>query len=410
VGADGTLRSDLRQQIEAPEAFIESLRGAQVPEAAIDRIRRDRSAILNLPMALPVTERVREGPAGTELGTNLRGAPVLRSQVSLDVPDLGWVLVAEIETAEALAPVRALQTRILTLGGVVGALFFVVAGWLGASVTQPVLELARTVARVGEGQRGATVPVRSDDELGALAQAFNRMSADLERTTVSKSELEVLAGRLITAQEDERRRVGRELHDDVVQRLAATAIEVGRLERVSSLDDTRAGLAHLKGTVVTLSKDVHQLSRQIHPAVLDEVGLAAAVERECRAFMERGGPPVDLRVAGTLDGLPKGAQLAVYRITQEGLRNVWQHADASEVSLRLQRDDSAVAIDLSDNGRGFDRADARGPAGLGLASMEERARLLGGRLTVTSTPGVGTRVHALLPITGPDDATAHPAG
>jgi len=410
VGADGTLRSDLRQQIEAPDAFIESLRGAQVSEDTIDRIQRDRTPILNLPMALSMTERVREGPAGTELGINLRGAPVLRSQVDLDVPDLGWVLVAEIDAAEALAPVRALQTRILTLGGVVLTLFFIVAGWLGASVTNPVLELARTVARVGEGQRGATVPVRSDDELGALAQAFNRMSADLERTTVSKSELEVLAGRLITAQEDERRRVGRELHDDVVQRLAATAIEVGRLERVGSLDDARAGLAQLKGAVVTLSKDVHQLSRQIHPAVLDEVGLAAAVERECRAFMERGGPPVDLRVVGTLDGLPKGAQLAVYRITQEGLRNVWQHADASEVSLQLQRDDLGVAIDLSDNGRGFDRADMRGPAGLGLASMEERARLLGGRLTVTSTPGGGTRVHALIPTAEADEASAHPAG
>lgn len=410
VGADGTLRSDLRQQIESPETFLESLRGAQVPEDTIDRIRRDRTTVLNLPMASTVAERVPEGPEGTELGVNLSGAPVLRSQVSLDVPDLGWVLVAEIETAEALAPVRALQMRILTTGGVVVALFFVVAGWLGASVTRPVLELARTVARVGEGQRGATVPVRSDDELGALAQAFNRMSTDLERTTVSKSELEVLAGRLITAQEDERRRVGRELHDDVVQRLAATAIEVGRLERVSALNDARAGLGHLKSAVVGLSKDVHQLSRRIHPAVLDEVGLAAAVERECRAFMERGGPPVDLRVVGALDDLPKNAQLAVYRIAQEGLRNVWQHANASEVSLRLERDDLAVTIDLSDNGRGFDRAHARGPAGLGLASMEERARLLGGHLTVTSAPGVGTQVHARIPTAEADAASPHPAG
>lgn len=410
VGADGTLRSDLRQQIEAPDALLQSLRRAQVPEDAIDRVRRDGTTILNLPMTLRVAEPVREGPSGTELGINLRGVPVLRSQEPLDVPDLGWVLVAEIEASEALAPVRALQTRIVTLGGVVLALFFIAAGWLGASVTNPVLELARTVARVGEGQRGTTVPVRSNDELGTLAQAVNRMSANLERTTVSKSELEVLAGRLITAQEDERRRVGRELHDDVVQRLAATAIEVGRLERVTSFDETRAGLAHLKGTVTTLSEDVHRLSRQIHPAVLDEVGLAAAVERECRAFMERGGPPVDLRLAHPLDDLPKSVQLAVYRIVQEGLRNVWLHADASEVSLRLERTDLAIAAALSDNGRGFDRSEGRGQAGLGLASMEERARLLGGRFTVTSTPGAGTTVHVLIPIATPDETTTHPAG
>jgi len=302
-----------------------------------------------------------------------------------------------------------------------------VAGWLGASVVRPMLELADTVARIGAGARGATVPVRSADEVGQLALAFNRMSADLERTTVSKVELEQLAGRLLTAQEDERRRVARELHDDLVQRIAATAIEVGRLERLAAADpadpsatpaggsgwtaEQRAGLDALKTTLARLSEDVHRLSRRIHPAMLDELGLTAAIESECRAFMERGGPPVDVRIAsdrGTIDDVSKGTALALYRIVQEALRNAWQHAGASEVDIAITQLGPSVSLRITDNGAGFDRSAPDWKGGLGLASMEERARLLSGTMQVASAPGQGTQIAVTLPVarTAPAEGTA----
>ena len=409
LGPDGTLRSDLRRQIENPEAFYGTLARAGVTASVIDRIRDDGTSILNLKMDQRIVETVRPGAEGAELGMSLDGTPVLRSHATLAVPDLQWTLVAEVDADEALAPVRALQARILTIGLVVAALFFVAAGWLGASLTRPLLALERAVARVGAGVRGATVDVRANDEIGRLAAAFNHMSADLERTTVSKSELEALAGRLITAQEDERRRVGRELHDDLVQRLAAAAIEVGRLERAPAAADAQAGLTALKKTVATLGQDVHRLSRRIHPAVLDELGLAAAVEAECRAFVERGGPPVDLRIDGDVDSASKAARLGVYRVAQEALRNIWQHAGASEVTLSIQRESEALSIDVADDGHGFTPDNGRGRGGLGLASMEERARLLGGRFDVTSAPGTGTRIRVTVPVTAGDEEAAHPA-
>jgi signal transduction histidine kinase len=291
----------------------------------------------------------------------------------------------------------------------VAALFFVAAGWLGASLTRPLMALERAVARVGAGLRGATVNVRANDEIGRLAAAFNHMSADLERTTVSKSELEALAGRLISAQEDERRRVGRELHDDLVQRLAAAAIEVGRLERAPSATDAQAGLGALKRTVATLGEDVHRLSRRIHPAVLEELGLAAAVEAECRAFVERGGPPVDVRIEGDIDAATKAARLGVYRIAQESLRNILQHAGASEVSLVIRRESDTLSVEVADDGRGFNRNDGRGRGGLGLASMEERARLLGGRFEASSAAGQGTRIRVSVPVTAGDDEASNSA-
>lgn len=407
VGADNTLRSDLRAQVEDPAKLLGDLRTAGVQAGTIDRIRRDQTTVLNLPVMLPP---VSSGGGDTEAGVNLLGQPVLRSRAAVDIPGLQWTLVAEVNADEALAPVRALQARLLTAGLLVGVLFFVVGGWMGASVTRPVLELARTVARLGAGQRGATVTVRSRDEVGQLAGAFNRMSADLERTTVSKAELEVLAGRLISAQEDERRRVARELHDDLVQRLAAMAIEVGRLERQAPGAGQHAGLAVLKRTLATLSEDVHGLSRRLHPATLEEQGLLASIEHECRAFTERGGPPVDLHAEGACDDLPGPVALALFRIVQESLRNASQHARATEVSISVRRADRDVTLDVTDDGDGFDRARPDWQGGLGLASMEERARLLGGACEVTSSPGKGTHVHVALPLDGGVAGTGAPVG
>ena len=232
VGSDNTLRSDLRHFIEDPEAFCRSLARAGASPAIVETIRNNRTAVLTLPVDLRIVERIRAGERGTELGVNLLNARVLRSHAPLSIRDLQWAIVAEVDADEAFAPVRQVQMRIVAVGLGLGVLFLIAGTWLGASVTRPVLALSRSVADLGSGARGTTVDVRSADEIGQLAAAFNRMSRDLERTTVSKTELEVLAGRLITAQEDERRRVARELHDDLVQRIAATAIEVGQIERL----------------------------------------------------------------------------------------------------------------------------------------------------------------------------------
>lgn len=410
VGADNTLRSDLRQFIEDPETFYRSLVTAGTPPAVVETIKSTRTTVLTLPVDLRVVERIRGGERGTELGVNVIDARVLRSHAPLSIRDLQWAIVAEVDADEAFAPVRRMQLRIIAVGVGVGVLFLIAGTWLGASVTRPVLALSRSVSDLGSGVRGTTVDVRSADELGQLAEAFNRMSRDLERTTVSKTELEVLAGRLITAQEDERRRVARELHDDLVQRIAAASIDLGQIERLPEGSVERQdGLQRLKRTLITLSDDVHGLSRRIHPAMLDELGLVASLERECRAFMERGGSPVETTFEGVFDDVDKDRQLAVYRVAQEALRNALMHAAATEVSLSLRRTPQSLDLDIADNGVGFGR-DAEGwTPGLGLASMEERARLLGGALTVTSAHGQGTRVRLTLPTEEASETSEDPA-
>ncbi len=390
VGPDNRLRSDLRHGIENPEAYFAELKQSGLDEQVVDQVRRHGSAVLAYPLKLDL------GETGTELGTDTRGVAVLRSHAPVKSENLRWTIVAEIERDEAFEPVAALQRRILALGAAVALIFFVAARWLGFSVTGPVLMVASVVRRFGKGERGLRIPVRGDDEVAHLSADVNRMTDELERTTVSKRELEVLAGRLITAQEDERRRVARELHDDFTQRLAATAMHAGMLERTAG-EQARPGLVQLKKEIAWISDEVHNLSRRLHPAILEDLGLIAAVEAECRAVFERGGPLVELRMDKALGEISKDAQLSVYRIVQETLRNIQKHSGAGEATLRLARVDDALELEIRDAGVGFDRSEPGWRAGVGLASMEERTRLLGGRFTVESTKGQGTTLQVWLP-------------
>jgi signal transduction histidine kinase len=400
VGPDNLLRSDLRARIVNPERYLTELAAAGVSEEIIERIRHNRTAVMTYPVNLEVIERVREGEHGTELGRNTRGISVLRSHGPLKVEGLNWAIVAEMETNEALAPVKALQRRIFSVGLVIAIVFFFAAGWMGASVTGPVLALASIVRRVGKGERGLRIPFAGKDEIAQLANDFNRMSDDLERTTVSKRELEALAGRLITTQEDERRRIARELHDDFTQRLAAASIEAGALERLpdGSESELRFRVAQLKRNLSATSEEVHSLSRRLHPALVEDLGCVAAIEGECRAVFERGGPLVNTRITGDFSDVARETQLALYRVTQEALRNVQRHSGAAEADLSLIRDGNFVVLEIRDAGRGFDPSRPTSDAHLGITSMEERARLLGGSLTVESQPGAGTTLRLRLPI------------
>ena len=363
LGRDGLLRSDLRPMIE-------------------QRGPSGRTAILEPRMPRP-------------------GAPLLRTESPVHVPGVDWLVVAEIEENEALAPVRLLRRRILLYALATTAILALVAYTLGGGVTRRLRALAENVQRIAGRDFHARVPVRGRDELAQLALDFNRMAEDLERTTVSKEELQMLAGKLITAQEDERRRIARELHDDLSQRLAALAIEAGNASRQWPGE---IAWARIKEQMASLSVDVHGLSRRLHPATLDDLGLLAALESEARHSFEQGGPPVEFTSDGTFEEIPADVQLALYRISQEALRNVRKHAQAEEVTMSLVHDTKEIRLEIHDDGRGFVRHGPGWRPGVGLASMEERVRLLGGSFALSSRPGQGTLLSARFPIPGRSSA------
>jgi PAS domain S-box-containing protein len=218
----------------------------------------------------------------------------------------------------------------------------------------------------------------------------------------SREALRMLAGKLLSVQEEERRRLAREMHDDLTQRLAVLAIEAGKLEQQldSSPEPIRDKLRQMKEQMVKLSADVHSISRQLHPAIIDDLGLVDAIESECTSFSRREGISVRYEPINIPESIPKDIALCIYRIMQESLRNIAKHARVEEAEVLLTGTDDGIRLYVRDNGVGFVPADVHGQRGLGLASMEERVRLIQGRFSIQSQPGQGTAIELWAPISG----------
>lgn len=217
-----------------------------------------------------------------------------------------------------------------------------------------------------------------------------------------QQELQALTARLIEAQEADSKYLARELHDVFSQRLAALGMEMGALaQRIEgSTGQLSKHLLEFTGQLGALAKDIHRISRQLHPGILDDLGLAAALRSECLTFSEQYGIRAAFDSGKALPEVPDDVSLCLYRIAQECLRNVGKHAAAAQVRVNLSGSQDEIALEIADSGHGFDAAEIKRNGGLGLVSMEERARLVNGTLSIRSQPGKGTSVKVCVPVHG----------
>jgi signal transduction histidine kinase len=233
--------------------------------------------------------------------------------------------------------------------------------------------------------------------IAAQAALIGAMLVQRKRRRRAEQEARTLGGRLITAYEDEGRRLARELHDDITQRLAGVAMEAAALQRVGDPAARTAAAQSIGGELAQLSRDVHALSYRLHPSAIDDLGLCEALRIECDRAARRG--EVDVRFDGDVAaGAARGpSALALYRVAQEALRNALRHASPRHLRVELRAEDGGTRLSVADDGCGFDPEAPRERASLGLASMRERVALLGGRLHVHSRRGQGTTVSAWVP-------------
>lgn len=203
--------------------------------------------------------------------------------------------------------------------------------------------------------------------------------------------------RVVEAQELERARLARELHDETGQALTSILLGLKPLEETAATDDARSAIASLRALVVSTLQDVRRLAVELRPSTLDDFGLVAAVERLVDGFREQSGLRVDLEARVGPERLPSEIETALYRIVQEAMTNILKHAGATRVSILLVRTGGSVAAVIEDDGSGFD-ASATSDDGLGLVGMRERVGLVGGRLRIESAGGTGTTVRAEVPL------------
>jgi PAS domain S-box-containing protein len=212
-----------------------------------------------------------------------------------------------------------------------------------------------------------------------------------------------LAGRLISSQEAERTRIARDLHDDACQEVAGVAVDISNLLHRRDIRDAavQQELASVQNRVAGVAESLRLLSHDLHPSVLQHIGLVAALEAHCAEVERHYDVQVRFSAEGDVEPAAPKVALSLFRITQEALRNAARHGHARHASVVLARSDDALALSVTDDGEGFDTARHNG--GLGLVSIEERARLVKGRVTIHSQPKRGTTIDVRVPVSGGDD-------
>jgi signal transduction histidine kinase len=237
-----------------------------------------------------------------------------------------------------------------------------------------------------------------------LAAANASLRAEIETRESAEASHRELLQRLTTAQEDERRRIARDLHDQMGQHLTALGLGLRMVkDECPDPSPARDRLKELQSLTDLIGRDVHQLALTLRPTALDDLGLHAALANCAERWSEKSGIDVDFQVVGPDVGrMPEVAETALYRVVQESLTNVYRHARAKRVSLVLQRRKDQAVVVVEDDGVGFDAESVTVPAReggqLGLLGMRERVALVGGTLTIESTPGRGTTVIARVPL------------
>ncbi len=223
---------------------------------------------------------------------------------------------------------------------------------------------------------------------------------DITERKRTEEQLRDLSRRLIGAHEEERALLARELHDDLTQRVAVMAIEAGRAE-ITAADGVHAeSMRSIREGLVRLSEDIHSLAYQLHPSVLDELGLAEALRAECERQGRRSRLDLSLKLDPLSTAVGKESALCLFRVAQEALNNVARHAGAGTASVLLRQDANGLILAIRDDGVGFDPANRARGRSLGMASMRERVRLVNGTLDIESAPGQGTSVVVWVPAGG----------
>lgn len=338
-----------------------------------------------------------------------------------------WGIAVRQPEEEAFASMAVLRGRLLVLGPAVIGLAALFAWGTARSIRKPLAVLTGAAERIAAGDLGQAIPPQGEDEVGKLARslegmrealrtsllAIGRANQDLEHRVEERTrELATLyralqereQGRaqllrkVISAQEEERKRIARELHDEISQSLTALVVAFDTALAAPAGVPARERTEEARGIAVRALAELHRLLVDLRPAVLDDLGLTSAIRWCAERHLEPLGIAVRCEFSGLPPRLPPEIETALFRVVQEAATNIAKHAEAETVLIQCAARPGAVTIEIEDDGKGFAPGTPAEGTGFGLTGMRERVELLGGRFEIESAPGQGTRIALTVPL------------
>jgi signal transduction histidine kinase len=351
------------------------------------------------------------GPAPVRLAI---GGDDLTASAALKIAP--WRIVLRQTRAEALGPLMVQRDRVLVLAPLLLVLALLFSWGATHSVTEPLKALNVAARRIADGNLETAVPLQVDDEVGKLGRSLEAMRVALktsldeltrghdvleQRVQARTQELRQLLSKIVSVQEDERRRIARELHDETCQTLAALGMKLDAASSAPTPEIVHERLTEARVFAGRTLADVHALIYDLRPSVLDDLGLFPAI----RWLAEHHLTPANIayRCEVSLPDRPLSSEreTTLFRAIQEAIRNVARHSEATQVLIQVEEKDHALLVEIEDDGHGFDPASVAVPGpsgrGLGLLGMRERLSMVGGAVEVISSADAGTRVVLRVP-------------
>jgi signal transduction histidine kinase len=301
------------------------------------------------------------------------------------------------------------------------AVVALLAGWFGAEkvIVKPVNAMVKATSEFAAGNLNARTGMSAGrDELGHLASAFDQMAERLEQRQTerdraereirnSREQLRNLSAHLQSVREQERTRMAREIHDELGQSLTALKMDVSWLNRRFLEKDTafKKKLASMEDVIDRTIQTVQKLSGELRPGILDDLGLAAAIEWQAEEFQNRTGIECEVSLSHEESVLNRDQSTTMFRIFQETLTNVIRHARATKVEVWLEERNGSIVLEVADNGRGITAAEISDARSFGLIGMRERVKFIDGEVSIVGSPGKGTRITVTLPLTAREDSS-----
>jgi signal transduction histidine kinase len=366
--------------------------------------------------------------------TDYRGEKVVSIYRKLDIPDLKWALISEIDFNEAVKPINQLENYFIIITLIIILMILMITYFISNAISKPILYLKDIIIKLSKGIiPEGIVQGKNDDEIGQITNATKQLIEGLKRTTefaheigsgnfkasfTSLSEKDTLGialismreklknlnerevrlvrektAALVEGQENERKRIIRELHDGVGQLLTVIKLRLQMMEGQDEIKD------EIKLLINETIAEVRRISYNVMPSALVDFGLEAALRGLCENIKKHSGLSIDFTyVKEEKTPLNFEISIAVFRIIQEGLNNILKHSNATEVKIYVVENEDQIYFVLKDNGIGFHKESSEKKGGLGLSGMKERAKLLNGEVEIQSGSGNGTEIEVHIPV------------